>query len=403
VIAVPRFQLQRRGDELDPRELEVQGPLALEELEELWREVRVSAQDTGPSGALRLDLSRSTGMESAHTAALAQLVIELEAAGRSLEIVGLEEGPRRLLELYTRRQSPRGQEQAGGDDVDPEPPSPAPPDGVDRPVEEPWLELWIERLGGRLLAAMQEAHAILSFVGELVTAVATALRAPRTVHGRDVRPLILRTGADAVPIVALINGLVGLIMAFQAAVQLKQVGANIFAADLVGLSVTREFGPLITAVVLAGRSGAAFAAELGSMAVAEELDALRTLGLDPYGMLVIPRLLALLVAVPILSLMADVVGIAGGLVVGVTSLDLTPSAYLLETQRAVGVGDVASGLLKSLAFAVVVAVVACQRGLAARGGAVGVGRSTTSSVVLILLNLIIVDSALTWLFHVLGL
>ena len=209
-----------------------------------------------------------------------------------------------------------------------------------------------------------------------------------------------RTGADALPIVMLMTFLMGLVTAFQAAVQLKQVGANIFVADLVGISMTRELGPLMTAVIAAGRSGAAFAAELGTMRVSEEIDALHTLELDPFRFLVFPRVLALVLVVPLLTLVANAVGILGGMVVGYLSLDLSFAAYLNETRTAIDAWDVFSGVLKASTFALAIGLIACQRGLATQGGAEGVGRSTTSAVVTILFSLIIIDSAFTMVFHV---
>jgi phospholipid/cholesterol/gamma-HCH transport system permease protein len=209
-----------------------------------------------------------------------------------------------------------------------------------------------------------------------------------------------RSGADALPIVALITFLTGLVTAFQAAIQLHRVGADLFVADAVALSMTRELGPLMTAIVAAGRSGAAFAAELGTMRVSEEVDALHTIGLDPQRYLVLPRMLALVAMLPLLTLLADAIGIFGGLVVGVLSLDLVPIAYLEETRKALVPWDVSSGLLKSVAFALAIGWVGCQRGLATRGGAEGVGRATTSAVVSALFALIAIDAIFTVVFHV---
>jgi phospholipid/cholesterol/gamma-HCH transport system permease protein len=188
-------------------------------------------------------------------------------------------------------------------------------------------------------------------------------------------------------------------MAFQGANQLKQFGANVFVADLVGLSVTRELGPLMTAIILCGRTGAAFAAELGSMKVAEELDALRTMGFGPIRYLVLPRVLALMIVLPLLTLVGDFVGMLGGMVVGIVSLDLTMSGYIIETQKAVSMWDVFSGLIKSVVFAVAITLIACQQGFATKGGAEGVGRRTTSSVVTILFTLILIDAGFTAFFH----
>jgi phospholipid/cholesterol/gamma-HCH transport system permease protein len=188
-------------------------------------------------------------------------------------------------------------------------------------------------------------------------------------------------------------------MAFQGAVQLKQFGANIFVADLVGLSVTRELGPLMTAIIVCGRSGAAFAAELGSMKVAEEIDALRTMGFGAMRYLVLPRALALILVMPLLTLLADLVGLLGGMVVGLTTLDLSVAGYITETRKALTLWDVYSGLIKSAVFALAIALIACQQGLATTGGAEGVGRRTTASVVTILFSLILLDAGFTILFH----
>jgi phospholipid/cholesterol/gamma-HCH transport system permease protein len=189
------------------------------------------------------------------------------------------------------------------------------------------------------------------------------------------------------------------VMAFQGAIQLKQFGANIFVADLVGLSVVRELGPLMTAIIVCGRSGAAFAAELGTMKVSEEIDALRTMGFGPIRYLVLPRALALMLVMPLLTLLADMVAMGGGLAVGVLSLDLTVGSYLTETQSALTLWDVFSGCLKSVVFALAIALISCQQGFATTGGAEGVGRRTTSSVVSILFSLILIDAAFTVFFY----
>src|SRR6185369_17155745 len=198
--------------------------------------------------------------------------------------------------------------------------------------------------------------------------------------------------------VLLINFLIGFVMAYQSSVQLRQFGANIFVADLVGVAMTRELGPLMTAIIVCGRSGAAFAAELGTMKVSEEVDALRTLGLVPLRYLVLPRIFGLMLAAPLLALLADGIGILGGALVAVTRLDLTPAAFFGELRQAVRLTDVLSGLAKSVVFAGAIALIACQQGLATSGGAEGVGRRTTGAVVSILFALIMLDAVFTVLF-----
>jgi phospholipid/cholesterol/gamma-HCH transport system permease protein len=259
----------------------------------------------------------------------------------------------------------------------------------------------LDQIGREAMTLVNESNA-LDFIGDAFIAGGQVLRAPRRLNWSDVPRLMERAGADGIPIVLMINFLVGLVTGFQAALQLKQFGANIFVADLVGLSVTRELAPLMTAIIIAGRSGAAFSAEIGTMRVSEEIDALRTLGLDPFHFLVFPRVLALTLVAPLLTILADVIGIAGGLLVAMFSLDLTFQAYLAESTKALDLWDVFSGILKSAVFGLNVALVACQRGLATRGGAEGVGRSTTSAVVTSLFAIVVLDAVFTVVFHAIG-
>src|SRR5262249_10300940 len=242
----------------------------------------------------------------------------------------------------------------------------------------------------------------LAFVGDLATGFAASLRRPHSVHYAELPLLMERAGADGVPIVIVINFLVGVILGLQGAIQLHRFGADTFLANLVGLAVLRELGPLMTAILVAGRSGAAYAAELGTMTVNEEVDALRTLGQDPYRFLVFPRVLALCVVVPLLTVVADAVGCLGGTFVAMTRLAVPPVAYFQQLQRTVGLSDVLTGVGKSVACRAVIALVACQRGLAGRGGAAGVGASTPSAVVVVLFGLVAFDAVFTFVFSLLG-
>jgi phospholipid/cholesterol/gamma-HCH transport system permease protein len=210
---------------------------------------------------------------------------------------------------------------------------------------------------------------------------------------------LVRTGADSVPIVAVMCFLVGLILAMQAAYQLEPFGATIYVADLLAVSMTREMGPMLTAIIVTGRSGSAIAAELGTMKVSEEIDALRTMGIDPIHLLVVPRTLALMVAVPCLTLIADAVGIAGGLSIAVTALKLSAVQYLKETADALVMKDLLTGLVKSLFFGLIIAQVGSYQGLRVSGGAEGVGRATTTSVVSSIFLIILADLAFTALFY----
>ena len=209
---------------------------------------------------------------------------------------------------------------------------------------------------------------------------------------------MVRIGVESVPIVSIIAFSVGLIIAMQAAYQLKRFGAMIYVADLVGVSMCRELGPLITAIIIAGRSGSAIAAEIGTMKVSEELDALKTMALNPIGFLVAPRMLAMMIVVPCLTIMADFVGIAGGFVLAVTSLKLSFISYFNQTLEALFAKDFLTGLIKSFFFAIIIAQVGSYQGFNVQGGAEGVGKSTTAAVVLSIFLVIMADLLFTMIF-----
>ncbi|MCA9586162.1 MAG: MlaE family lipid ABC transporter permease subunit [Myxococcales bacterium] len=361
------YQIVRDGDVV-----RLAGDLRLHDAAEIWRDIRDQTESAGTS--IELDLS---GVEAADGSVIALLVdhrAALAARGVEATLTGANERVETVVELYAGHDGPTTQKR-----------------------RKP--ESTIAQIGRATVDAKDEAKAILGFLGSMLVAVVTLVRNPRAGHWKEIAPLSERTGADAVPIILLINFLVGFVMAFQSARQLKMFGANIYVADLVGISLTRELAPLMTAIIVCGRSGAAFAAELGSMKVNEEIDALRTLGLTPFGWLVVPRVVALVLVVPILTLIADFVGIGGGLVVAVTDLDLTSHGYLLETIHAVKGWDVVTGLVKSVVFSIAIALIACQQGFAASGGAEGVGKRTTSTVVTSLFAIVVIDALFTVVFR----
>ena len=233
----------------------------------------------------------------------------------------------------------------------------------------------------------------MSFVGELVTALIYCLAHPRLVRWADVTFYMKRAGADGLPIVALISLLLGLIMAFMSSLQLKQFGANIYVANLVTIAMVRELGPIMTAIIVAGRSGSAFAAEIGTMIVNDEVNALVTMGFDPTRFLAVPKVLAAMIVVPILTVYSDFFAILGGLIVGVTGLDLTAYTYILQTKSSISIFDFVTSLVKAVVFALLISGIGCQRGFQVKGGAEGVGTSTTSAVVSAIFLIIVFDSA----------
>lgn len=261
---------------------------------------------------------------------------------------------------------------------------------------------FITRIGQAALEGARNSRSLVQFIGELVVSAFDALHRLRRFRWSDALYYTQRAGAEAMAIIFLLSFLLGLVMAFQAAVQLRQFGANIFVADLVSLALTRELSPVFTAVILAGRSGSAFAAELGTMKVNEEVDALTVMGFNITQLLVLPKVFALAVSGPLLTVWSIAAGLAGGIVVSWTSLDITPAAFMDETYLALGTRDLATGLIKSEVFAILVAVAGCFRGLQATQGADSVGRQTTSAVVSGIFLIILSDAVFTVLFHNLG-
>ena len=260
----------------------------------------------------------------------------------------------------------------------------------------------ITGVGHATVETWSRARTASTFLGECVLGVARLIREPRKFRWGDCLDEMQQCGAMALPIVSLISFLVGLIMAYQAAVQLRQFGADIYVADLVGLSVVREMGPMMAAIILAGRTGAAFAATLANMKANEEVDALETLGIPPVYFLVLPRLVGLGLMMPLLALYANCVGILGGMAVGAGVLDIPPAAYWIETQSIIDLSDLNSGLIKSFAFGLLIALASCWRGLQAERSAAGVGRAATSAVVTSVLLVIVADALFAVVFNILG-
>ncbi len=349
----------------------LEGDLRLEGGTDVWRRID-GAIGEARGRSVRVDLSRVGSCDAGVVALLVALRARAAEQGSKLLVDGGDERLRALLDLHTDSSGPGPRRKAEG---------------------------FVAHAGRATVEVLGEARGIVEFFGQIVVAAIGVIRRPMTGNWRDVLPIVERSGGDAVPIVLLINGLVGFVMAFQASHQLAQYGANIYVANLVGLSVTRELAPLMTAIIIAGRSGAAFAAELGTMRVSEEIDALRTMGFGPVRHLVLPRVIGLVLVAPVLTLFGDLVGVAGGLAVGVTTLNLSTVGYLNQTFRAVNGWDVQSGLIKSVVFAITISLIACQQGFATNGGAAGVGRRATSTVVASLFAIVLLDAMFTMIFR----
>ena len=261
----------------------------------------------------------------------------------------------------------------------------------------------VHRLGKQTVDAATQALAVLTMVGEVAAAAATCVRHPSRMRWRPVLFNIRTAGFDALPIVGLLAFLLGIVVAYQSANQLRQFGANIFIVDVVGLSMLREFAPMMTAIIIAGRSGSAYAAQIGTMAVTEEIDAMRTLGIAPLELLVLPKLIALLIALPLLTFFADVMGVLGGMLMARSQLGVGFAEFGDRLVKAVSVTDFLVGLGKAPVFALIIVVIGCFQGLQTRGGADSVGRQTTRSVVHSIFLVIVADALFSVIFSALDL
>ncbi len=324
-----------------------------------------------------LDVSKIDYCDGAGIALLVRLREQQQGMGGELEIQGLRAEFQALLEDW-------------------EPESVAV-----SPSQPPSFPRFTAEVGEGVVEIWWDVRTLINFVGELSAALVYAVLHPRSVRWHDMMRVAEAAGVNALPIVMLISFLMGLIMAFQAAVPLRQFGAEIFVANLVALSMLRELGPLMTAIILAGRSGSAFAAEIGTMKVREEIDALKTMGLDPVRFLVVPRVVAAVVMTPLLTLFADLVGLMGGSVV-MLSLGFPLITFFNQVQYAVTYGSLLGGLLKAFVFGILVAAVGCLRGLQTETGATSVGESTTRAVVSGIILIAVTDGIFSVVYYYLG-
>lgn len=343
---------------------------------------RLEALATPAGAELTVDGARLEALDSAGAWVLQKLLRRLGGAGSPVQVRGLRPEFARLLEAIE------------GEVGDPAAIA-APRAGA--PASK------LEGLGRGAGAALEQAVALLSFIGECALALAGSVTHPGRWRWRPVLYNIRSAGVDALPIVGLLSFLLGVVVAYQGADQLRQYGANIFVADLVGLSMLREFAPLITAIILAGRSGSAYAAQIGTMAVTEEIDAMRTIGIAPLDLLVLPKILALLIVLPLLTVFADVLGVFGGMIMARAQLGVGFGDFLDRFVKAVSVTAYLVGICKAPVFAAIIAVVGCFQGFRTQGGADAVGRQTTRSVVQSIFLVIVADALFSVAFSALDL
>jgi phospholipid/cholesterol/gamma-HCH transport system permease protein len=342
----------------------------------IWRKTNLELDKTSPKGVV-VDASEIEYCDGSGIGYLFGLGQRQKKSGGDLEIHGLQEEFQQLLDLF----DPSEFEASLG--IQPESIS------------------FFETVGRSFCQICEEAYALVEFIGKAGVAMVNALFNPKQVRWKDAFLVAETAGVNALPVIILIGFLMGLIMAFQATIPMRQFGAEIYVANLVGLSMVRELGPLMTAIVLAGRSGSAFAAELGTMKVNEEIDAMITMGLDPVQFLVVTRILAAIIMTPLLTLFADFIGVMGGSIV-LLSLGYPLTTYFKQIISMVNYVDLLGGLLKSIFFGLLVAGIGCLRGLQTEIGASAVGESTTRAVVGGIVLIVITDGIFSVVYYYLG-
>ena len=370
----PGYELTQR-EEGGALALYLRGRITLGDAESLF--VRLNDAAAGKNSAfVRIDLDGVSYMDGAGVLTLLRLEDSIREKGVSFTLVRVPEEIRGVMGLIDREGLTRSPLRAESGPI-----------GI------------VEGLGSASVRIWKDFVAMLAFLGDLVAAVIHLLRHPREVRWEDVFFYVRRVGAEGLPIVGLISILIGLIIAFMSSLQLKQFGANVYVASLVAVAIVRELGPIMTAILVAGRSASAFAAEIGTMRVNDEVDALVTMGFDPIRFLVVPKLIATVIVLPLLTLYADLFGILGGMIVGVAGLDLTAYTYLQASRRSITVFFLNASLVKAAVFACIVAWIGCQRGFQVRGGVEEVGAATTSAVVTAILLIVVVDSVFAVVLH----
>lgn len=340
---------------------------------------RIDESDT-PS-QVRIDLDGLTALDTAGSWLLVRSIRALAAKGVAIELVGGRAEHKALIERVQA--------------IKPEPVETAPRDSA--------LMRLVLRLGGSTIALGQETARFFSFTGAVALAFARLLAAPRRIRPTAIVHHVEQTGVNAVPIVALMAFLIGVVLAYQGADQLRQFGAEIFTINLLAVSTLRELGVLLTAIMVAGRSGSAFTAQIGTMKVNQELDAMEVIGLDRLDILVLPRILALVVALPLLTFLANIMALIGGGLVVVLTLDIPLVLFLRQLREAVSIDLFVAGMIKAPVFAVLIASVGCYMGLKVKNDAESVGRLTTQSVVFGIFLVIVVNAAFSILLATLGL
>lgn len=335
---------------------------------------------TSTAQSLTLDLSGLQALDTGGAYLVVALKRRLEEQRIEVKITGATDDQLALIDTVTNA--------LPSEEVDAEPPRGFLP--------------WLERLGQTTALAWQSSGSLLAFLGLTLQRFGRMMLQPRRLRLPALASQMQETGLNAVPIVALMGFLIGVVLSFQGAAQLRQFGAEVFVVDLIAISIFRELGILLTAIIVAGRSGSAFTASIGSMKVREEIDAMRTLGLDPVDVLVLPRVIALVIMLPVLGFIANISGLFGGALMSWIELGVSPGMFITRMYENTDVWHLAVGMIKAPFFAVIIAVVACWRAMQVGGSAESVGRQTTASVVQSIFLVIALDAAFSIFFAEVG-
>ncbi|MFO1142900.1 MAG: ABC transporter permease [Amaricoccus sp.] len=335
----------------------------------------------GGPGPVVLDLSALDGFDTSGAWVIADLRRRLEGEGVKVEVEGVREGWQPLLDTVQK----------------------ALPAEVAPPPKHHSLLTWVEDVGRNTADAWVVAGEIVGLLGAIVAATGKAIVRPWRLRFTSLVFHMQEVGLNAVPIASLMVFLIGVVLAFQGATMLRQFGAEIFVVDLIAISILRELGVLLTAIIVAGRSASAFTASIGSMKMREEIDAMRTLGLDPVEVLVLPRVLALILTLPLLAFVADIAGLIGGAAMSWISLGVSPGAFTTRLQDAGYGWHFAIGIIKAPFFALIIGLIGCYEGLMVEGNAESLGRNTSTSVVLAIFLVILADAAFSIFFSLVGL
>ncbi|MEJ2093121.1 MAG: MlaE family lipid ABC transporter permease subunit [Syntrophobacterales bacterium] len=336
--------------------LALSGRIALDNVNDLLTELRAFLERMSPA-KLEVDLGQVEYLDS--SGALALIFLEKEAQTRNIpfSFANASESTQRIMGL-----------------IDPE--------TLDlSPLRQEEELNFFEQLGQGALGLLDEGYQVLSFFGKVLTSLISLFFRPRLIRWNEVLVYMQKTGVEAFPILGMMSLLMGLVLAFMSSFTLQEFGAIIYVAALVGVGFVRALGALLTGILMAGRSGSAFAAEIGTMQVNEEVDALEVMGFEPVRFLAVPKVLATMLVMPILTLYSIFFGLLGGFLVGVTVLDISIYTYINQTQNALEVFDIFYSLVEAVVYGMIIATIGCQRGFQVRGGAEEVGTATTSAVV----------------------